>query len=172
MTPARAERLVRELTNVQAKVFHAVPVREAWPDHVIMQELRRQGSNLAMDIIRGCLETLRRQNLVREVEPRQFQQINHHERADGSPKDTADMASPENTTTTHRPSAATAVAANSPAAIKLSALDRLARVSVSLHSIASELEDIAIQVDEDLRDSGKESEELRQLRDMLRKFVK
>lgn len=168
MTPARAERLVRELTNVQSKVFHAVPVREAWPDHVIMQELRRQGSNLAMDIIRGCLETLRRQNLIREDNPRQFQQINHHERANGSPKEETDMASPENTTTTHRPAAAPAPASKAAEpARKLSTLDRLARISLKFRELADELDDIAIQADEDMKAQGQDSETLRQLQKLL-----
>lgn len=167
MTPARAERLVRELTNVQSKVFYAVPRAEAWPDHVIMQELRRQGSNLAMDIIRGCLETLRRQNLIREASPRHFQQINHHERADGSPKEDEDMASPENTTTTHRPAVVSTPAKAPDPARKLSTLDRLARISLKFRELADELDDIAIQADEDMKSQGQDSETLRQLQKLL-----
>lgn len=168
MTPARAERLVRELTNVQSKVFYAVPRAEAWADHVIMQELRRQGSNLAMDIIRGCLETLRRQNLIREATPRHFQQINHHERADGSLKEDEDMASPENTTTTHRPAAAVSTPAKAPdPARKLSTLDRLARISLEFRVLADELDDIAIQADEDMKAQGQDSETLKQLQKLL-----
>jgi hypothetical protein len=174
MTPARAERLVRDLTNVQAKVFHAVPVQEAWADTTIMQELRRQGSNVAMDVIRGCLETLRRLNLIREPEPRHFQQINHHMRADGTPKEYDDMATPEHTTTTHRPKVAldTPALTGIPNASKVSALDRIARIAITLADIARELEDVAIQVDEDLKGAGKDSEDLRQLRDLLGRFAK
>jgi len=169
MTPERAERLVRDLTNVQAKVFYAVPVQEAWADTAIMQELRRKGSNIAMDVIRGCLNNLARMNLIREPQPRQFQQINHHQRADGSPKDQP-MPSPENTTTTHRPSSSSGVLVkieNNPQGAKVSALDRIARIAIALADIAKELEDVAIQVDEDLKGAGKDSQDLRDLRALL-----
>ena len=165
MTPERAERIVRDLTNVQAKVFYAVPVQEAWADTAIMQELRRKGSNITMDVIRGCLNNLARMNLIREPQPRQFQQINHHQRADGSPKDQP-MPSPENTTTTHRPSVPIIVPERAPTA-KVSALDRIARIAITLADIAKELEDVAIQVDEDLKGAGKDSQDLRDLRALL-----
>lgn len=167
MTPERAERLVRDLTNVQAKVFFAVPVQEAWADTTIMQELRRQGSNIAMDVIRGCLNSLAKMNLIREPRSRHFQQINHHQRADGSPKDQP-MPSPENTTTTHRPGTISVKIENhTQAAVKVSSLDRIARIAVALADIAKELEDVAIQVDEDLKGAGKDSQDLRDLRALL-----
>jgi hypothetical protein len=179
MTPARAEQAKRDLTSVARKVYEAVPCEEVWTDNQITAEMRRLGLTPNQSVIRGCLNTLLHVGLVKEPSPRHFQRAAIREPLVYKPEidmnQNAHKHQPENTTTTHRPGAApTPTIAANPAA-KLSALDRLARLSVILADIAHELEEIAIQVDEDLKAAGRESDDVKELRDLralLAKFVK
>jgi len=166
MTPSRYEQLLRDQTTICRKVFEATPIAESWHDAAIMSGLRQAGSNVDGGVIRGCLENLRRVGLVTEPRPRYFQRV---------PQPILKKApmpapAPENTDTTHRPATAPAVP-NLPAKVaeprKLSTLDRLARISLEFRALADELDDIAIQADEDMKAQGQDSETLRQLQKLL-----
>lgn len=159
MTPARYDQTVRELTQICRKVFDATPITEPWHDAAIMSELRRKGSNVEGSVIRGCLDTLFRVGLVKEGTPRHFQRIQAPTKEASMPT----TAMPENTATTHRPTLAK-VADPAP---KLSTLDRLARISLKFRDLADELDDIAIQADEDMKAQGQDTETLRQLQKLL-----
>lgn len=166
MTPSRYEALLRDLTAICRKVFDATPISEAWHDAAIMSALRQAGSNVEGSVIRGCLENLRKSGLVIEPNPRHFQRVHKPIRIIPMP-----TPLPENTATTHRPAAAP-VATNMPSksaepARKLSTLDRLSRISLEFRALADELDDIAIQADEDMKAQGQDSETLRQLQKLL-----
>lgn len=167
MTPSRYDQILRDQTSICRKVFEATPIAEAWHDAAIMSGMRQAGSNVEGSVIRGCLENLRRVGLVSESSPRHFQRI---------PKPILKKApmsapAPENTATTHRP-VTLAAAPHLPAktaepARKLSTLDRLARISLEFRALADELDDIAIQADEDMKAQGQDSETLKQLQKLL-----
>lgn len=152
MTPSRYDQTVRELTAICRKVFDSTPIAEPWHDAAIMSELRRKGSNVEGSIIRGCLDTLFRVGLVKEPTPRHFQRIPAPMKADPMP-------APENTTTTRR---------EMPVPVrKLSAMERLGGLAADLRSLADDLDEIAIQVDEEVKGASSGAEKLAQLRALL-----
>lgn len=164
MTPARYDQLLRDLTQICRKVFDATPITETWHDAAIMAELRRKGSNVEGSIIRGCLENLRRIGLVDERTPRNFQRIAepvYKPKVVTMPMSTG---SPELTATTHR---AASNAIGVPVPRKLSAVERLGGLAADLRSMADELDEIAIQVDDEVKGASQGAAKLKQLRDLL-----
>lgn len=164
MTPSRYDSLLRDLTVICRKVFDATPIADAWQDGAIMAEMRRKGSNTEFSVIRGCLENLRKLGLVIETAPRTFQRIRE---PIPKAKPLMPAPTPENTATTHRPAPPAPAIPNAAPVRKLSTLDRLARISLEFRALADELDDIAIQADEDMKAQGQDLETLRQLQKLL-----
>jgi len=172
MTPRALARAERELEPRQRKVFACVPVREPWNHTRINSELRRQGIQIDRDVMRGILSTLKTIGIIREPIHDHFQRIeiailDTQYLKDEPTMATMPTAKPEKTTTTHRATSVAPTPANDGPGRKLTTLDRLARISLKFRELADELDDIAIQADEDMKAQGQDSETLRQLQKLL-----
>ena len=121
-------------TGIAKKVLDAVPINQAHSPKQILQELYRMGTRCDPKTLDGCLMTLLDSGVIRERSTNTFQQVVI------TTKDTAPMSS-----------------TNKPAPI----FDRLAAVASTLSGIATELDDIALNLQSD---GEAEKEELKQLR--------
>lgn len=72
MTPARYAEIIRSLDSTLRKIFDAVPTTQAWNVHEIRGELNRVGKRLEMGMIVGCLNSLKKDGLIKEPDPGHF----------------------------------------------------------------------------------------------------
>lgn len=80
MTPEKHRRILSAQTVIAQKIFHVVPMQEAWTASQIATALARTGSTRPeMKILEGCLDTLKDAGIVKEKERGLWQQITPRE---------------------------------------------------------------------------------------------
>jgi hypothetical protein len=75
MTPLRQADLERNLTEAARKVYEATPINEVWTTSQIGHELARMGRRADIRHIAGCLDSLKKDGLVKEPQPDHWQRI-------------------------------------------------------------------------------------------------
>lgn len=156
MTPKRYEALRRGLNAAARTVVDAVPVQEAWTLHQILQELTRQGRRVDVPVARACLGTGISVGLVREHPVGQYQRIEVRASATQAANDDEDE---DDTPMTPK-------AAPPPK----TPFEKLAEVAVDLRTLASRIENIALEFEELSQRANTDTAKLRQLQNLLREL--
>lgn len=171
MTPSKLALAEQSVNGIAAKVLDATPKREAWPLSKIVSELKRAGCNVGTDVALGCLSTMTRTGLVKEVEPRVFQRVTAKPRTlavvDGATeKAHAEPAPGVQPATAEQPN---------PQPEDRDTLGKLAHVSAHVRMLANaftklaeQIDDVALEVEDRIAAINADSEKLAQLRALLK----
>lgn len=167
MNRRRYEQLAQGLNSIASKVLNTVPMREPWTFNQIGAELRRLGCTLDHRVINGSLATLEEIGLVRRSGMKSWIRV--------------PVKDPE-PTNAHTEEAATVPTYNSqtqvPAAPKPKAtLDTLADLSSRLRSmakgmnqLASDIDDAAIGIAEQMQANQDKVDAARKLTQLLKQM--
>ncbi|MBS0454018.1 MAG: hypothetical protein JSS14_22170 [Proteobacteria bacterium] len=154
MTPARLARLESSLNGTARKVLSAVPLQEPWSKEQIMSELRRVGSSLSPDAMVGSLNFMTDRGLVKEAERGKFIRI--------QARLIENQPEPEEMQTV------TLKQVPKQGVPKTDVLTRLAGLASDLRTIATEIDAVALDVEERFAAIQKDSEKLRQFTELLK----
>ena len=144
MNNARMRELIANQTGVARKTYIATPIGEKWTLHQIIAEIGRTGPRVALDLVKGCLQTLCEVGLVREHPPGMFQRV---------------------------PFKAEAVKEKPPVSTKPATTDPLVKLgdlATTLRGVASELESLALELSERSTVNAGELEKLKAFKELLR----
>lgn len=159
MNEAKLTRMESGLNTMAKKVLDAVPIQEQWPKEKIVAELRRTGCNAGINIIEGCLDSLRGSGLIAEPDRGQFV------RKAAKPKITHQelkiVPSISHSSGTEPTPAVTP-------AVKADPFSRIAAMAGNLRTMAADLEAVACDVEEMLQTVHKDTEKMRQLQALLK----
>ena len=158
MNKAVYQSRVNGLTAIAKKVFSVVPIAEAWTSHQIIGELKRvTDSATDQRIVTGCLRSLINQGLVTEPRPNTFRRVSVKE---GSPVKVVSIEK-------QKPAEVAPVAAQKQTKT-ITAIEKLAGIAAILKQAASDLESVAIEIDEEAKADKQDTEKLKQLQSLLR----
>ena len=145
MNNARMRAIEEGQTGIAKKVLASVPIQEAWTARQIVSDIARSGSRPDPHIIEGCLNTLVDSGLVNERPRGYFQRI--------KPKEEKVVP-----------------IASAPAQPKepIDPLAKLGSIASSLRTLADEIEDVALTIEERQTATTEEIAKLRQLKALLR----
>lgn len=164
-TESQLRRALDGTTTVARKVLDVVPMQDHWTREQIVAELRRSGSNLAVNVIHGCLDNLRGRGLISEPSTGRFIRITakaQQRQAQQLLDDLEhDMALPTTPSTT-APAPAPVAAQNKDPVIALGNL------ASQLRAMASAVEDAAMDVQQHIDSIKGDSEKLKQLQALLK----
>ena len=145
MNSARMRAIEEGQTGIAKKVLSSVPIQESWTARQIISDIARSGSRPDPHIVEGCLSTLCDSGLVRERPRGYFQRIKPKEKkvvsiaaAPAQPKEPVDP------------------------------LTKLSNIASSLRTLADEIEDVALTIEERQTATTEEIAKLRQLKALLR----
>jgi hypothetical protein len=145
------------------KVYEAVPASEAWTSTQIIGEISRLGYSMRdSKAIIGCLDTLKRQGLIQEPERGSFIRV---EVKETTTFDKFIEETKEKTMATSKPVTQ----------IKQSNLDRLISLSekanglaAQMKAMATELENVALEIEAEIQENSTSSQKLKQLQELLK----
>jgi hypothetical protein len=145
------------------KVYEAVPASEAWTSTQIIGEISRLGYSMRdSKAIIGCLDTLKRQGLIQEPERGSFIRV---EVKETTTFDKFIEETKEKTMATSKPVTQ----------IKQSNLDRLISLSekanglaAQMKSMATELENVALEIEAEIQENSTSAQKLKQLQELLK----
>lgn len=152
------------------KVYQAVPIAEPWATGQIVGEMRRIGSSAEYRVVAGCLDTLKQTGLVIETNRGTFQRTTVREKIVTPKTEQAATAAPTiETKEVPVPSTITATKTSKKTPIdKLTDIAaRVAQLGQTFKSLADEVTNVAIEIEESSRASTEELEQLRQLKTIL-----
>lgn len=153
----RLRRLEAQQTPVAKKVLDAAPYEEFWSSSQIATELYRQGKRLDKSIVEGCLRSLVRDGLLKES-GEGFQRIRLDE--EDNPVTNATPITP----------AAEPLVEQTPQEKLFGVVAKLHEASTLLASVAHELEDIILSIEDERSSNDAELEKLRRLKSVLREL--
>jgi len=172
MTPARLTQAEQSVNGIAKKVLDAVPKQEPWTVNKIVAEMNRLGRNVSTDVVLGCLSTMTRSGLLKEVEPRTFIRVAARERADLAVVPAPAPQMPP--TAAVQASAEPAPAVSSPTG-EPDTLAKLASLSTSVRTMAAQfaalaeaIDDVALEVEQRIERISADSDKLAQLRALLK----
>lgn len=148
MNPGRMNELVKRLTGIASKVYAAVPCQETWSVEQIISEMHRLGTRSDHSVTAGCLNSLKRDGLVKEPINGRFIRI-------PIPVKEPVVAN-----------VSTPMPVPSP-----SLITRIASVADKLRSIADDLDNLALDADHQLQNANTGSAKLTQLQGLLRELL-
>jgi hypothetical protein len=162
MSFARHSEMLSSVKANARKVYDAVPINEGWTYSELHQEVQRSGMNMTSEVLMGCVCRLKDAGLVFEPEQYRFQRTPHKQRpilrAVTQSKDDETMTKPAG-----KPEPAP------------STFDQLSGLAVRMRklgedaaSLASDLDDIALAMEDKLHVDDAELSKLRTLRDLMK----
>lgn len=157
-TESQLRRAMEGVTTTASKVLSAVPIQEQWTREQIVAELRRSGQSLAVNVIHGCLDNLRGRGLITEPASGRFIRVTAKPR----PIATNDEAIEDDMPPPTKPAAVTT---------ELPALGRLADLAQRARNLASEMEDVALEVQQQIDTISSKSAKLQQLAALLKEVA-
>lgn len=169
LSATRMRILLGQQTSIAQKVFAAVPINDLWSSKQIVGELTRSGTVRDFTVIEGCLNSLKKTGLIRELKPGYFQQNKTKEPkpvepvtpvSDYFPKETMAAPTPSNQDT------------KSPADILGDFAASLRNFTKMANDMADELEELAMTIEEKVEGNSEEMKKLRALKDALGAFTK
>lgn len=153
------------LTAVQKKIYEVTPIAQSWDVTSIKTELARTSTPTESRVILGCLSGLAASGLVKEAPKGMFQRVHVDAKVESllEKQSEAQDKQPENTEVMTKPK-------NQAAPIeKISKLtEKCKSILEMLTELSSEIETVAIEVQESFSDQGKDAEKLRQLQLLLK----
>lgn len=175
MNQSKFEAVQRSLTTTARKVFGAVPIAEEWSPGQVRGEMLRQGINMDMRMVSGCLQSLIESGLATEPKPGLFCRVPVRPRPTppaidpAQPRPAVELALVTSTPKDY-PMAAPVIAAPTTTSIdRLANLAaRLRQATAVLTGIAADVENIALEIVEDNERRDEEVKKLRQLQALLK----
>ena len=176
MTPAKLAQAEQAVNGIAQKVLDATPKQEPWPLSKIIAELKRTGCNIGADVALGCLSTMTRAGLVKELAPRTFMRVTAKERPAAElvvvvAKPSKQAKPPQEP---DLEPVATAIQPE-PAATRGDTLAKLADLSAGVRAMAAQftalaaaIDDVAIEVEERIAAVDAGNQQLAQLRALLK----
>ena len=155
------------LSSVQKKVYGAVPIAEAWDTTKIKIELARTSSIVETRILMGCLNGLIACGLVKEYQNGTFQRVPIDAKTEALIEDGAEQQGdheeePMTEAQMKKQSAADPIE-------KISKLtEKCKGILEMLKELASDIDTVAIEVQESFTEQGKGAEKLKQLQQLLK----
>ena len=155
MTPARHNELLRNLTTAAAKIYAAVPATESWSITAIIGELARVGQRPQHSLVAGCLESLRKDGLIKEPQPGQF------------------IRTPVSAVTREEPLMANSMPFTPKAPTpKPSPIERIRLLSSQLMDLAAEFDEAATEIESLATKNNADTAKLRALQSTLAELMK
>lgn len=162
MNPKKFEVVYAGLTSVARKVFDATPMSEPWSASRIVAEMARKGSQQDHRVVLGAMCDLCGRKLVREVSTGMFQRMTtDHPTPPETPM-------PEPTTRTNCTSPKAGAAAAKAAPRKRGPMELLADLSAKARQFAEELDNAALEIEQEFQNSEAKSAKLQQLQALLK----
>lgn len=152
MNANKMARIESGLNTMAVKVLDAVPLQEAWAKAQIVAELHRTGCGAGRDVVDGCLATLKDRGAIKEPKPGHYQRV-------AVRQVTANDPAPVATVHPIQPVAAPS---------SDDTLSRLANLGALLRRAADECDALGLEVEERVKDAGKDGAKLRQLQAILK----
>lgn len=153
MNANKMARIESGLNSMAKKVLDAVPIQQAWTREQIAGELHRTGCGAGRDVVEGCLATLKDRGAIKEPRHGHYQRI---------------TARPPTAANDPMTSASDLPVATAAAPRADDTLSRLANLGALLRRAADECDAIALDVEERVKDAGKDGAKLRQLQALLK----
>lgn len=155
MNLARYEELERAQNGVARKVLDIVPQQEAWTAQQIHSESARLGRHLERRVLDGCLIKLVEAGLVREPQPGRFQRV--------TPRPTL-----VRTEAHEAPPVVDSPAPPGPMERRAALAAELRQLSADAEALATRVDDVAVEVEEEMQKLREEGGNLRKLKDLLK----
>lgn len=169
LSATRMRILLGQQTSIAQKVFAAVPIHDQWSSKQIAGELARTGTVRDFTIVEGCLNSLKKSSLIRELAPGQFQR--------NKVKEAKPESEPQYQTTKVIMASTPALVA--PNQTPKGPIDMLGDFAASLrnfskmaNSMADDLEELAMAIEEKIDGNSEELGKLRALKEALGAFTK
>ncbi len=167
MNKVRYDALVSAQTAIARKVLSVVPIQERWSSKQIYTELHRSTqATIDRRILDGCLRALVESSLVREG-PRDCY-IRETPKED-QPRDR--LVKDEPTTSEAPMSTPTTVPTPIKAVASADPLERLANVAKRLRGMATEIEELALEVGQRMESVDADAKKAAQLKALLKDFA-
>ena len=149
---------INGLQGVEQKVYEAIPISEAWNTSKIMAELKRNGHNIENKTIVRCAKSLTERGLLKEGPSLSFTRK----------KDTE--ARPKKETVPHQPTQQTEQATMTHPAEqhKKSPMELLADLAERLRQFAADMDNAALEIEQEFQTSESRSAQLKQLQTLLK----
>lgn len=162
ISKTRFKQLYNTLNAPVKKVYDGVPLSEAWSTTKIIGEIHRLGYSMRdTKAIIGCLDTLKRHGLITEPTRGSFIRVEIRETIENIPiQETREQI----------------MAISKPVTqIKQSNLDRLLilsdkanSLSAQMKTLASELENVSLEIEAEIQENLNSAQKLKQLQDLLK----
>jgi len=165
ISKTRFKQLFNTLNAPVKKVYDGVPVSEPWSTTLIIGEIARLGYSMRdPKAIIGCLDTLKRQGLITEPTRGSFVRV--------EVKENPTIEAPKPIEETREKIMATSKPVTQ---IKQSNLDRLLILSdkanglaAQMKTLASELENVSLEIEAEIQENLNSAQKLKQLQDLLK----
>lgn len=152
---AKLSRLENELSGTALKVFECVPCDETWSTNQIASELYRQHKAVEHRFLQGALNALVEQNLIKEPSFRMYTR--------NKPGKVVPMPTPERAAA-HVAQVQAIARDEEPMPLLL----KFAELSSQMRLMAAKIEDLALEVEGQIQNSGEAAEQLKKLQTILR----
>lgn len=157
---SRHKQLYNSLTQVAAKVYDAVPLQEPWTKQQVISELTRCGTVRNIQTIEGCLNSLKNHGLIKEPKVGLFVRVPYK-------TEPVQVKTPENTMAQSAP-ATPDTKQRSPIDTLTQLTSRVSAAIGQLKTLASEIEDAALEIEEQFRANEEEMQRFQQLKTLLK----
>ena len=171
LSEARRKRMLDAQTSTAQKVYGIVPHEDVWTQQQCASELVRIGAAIDFKILLGCLDTLVRAGLIREVGRGRFVREQVRKRAPEAAKPIALETEGE---IILNADVKTEVKKMPP----IEAIDQLANIAAqmkiagnSLLALSRQLDDVALDIEAKAAKGGEDIQQLRLLRETLKGLV-
>jgi hypothetical protein len=162
ISQTRFKQLHNTLNAPVKKVYEAVPVSEAWTTTQIIGEISRLGYSMRdSKAIIGCLDTLKRQGLITEPERGSFVRV--------------EVKAIETYVKFMEETKEKIMATKPVTQMKQTNLDRLISLSekanglaAQMKSMATELENVALEIEAEIQENSTSAQKLKQLQELLK----
>jgi len=146
MNSAKQKSIEEGLTGIAKKVYDTMPIGEEVKAHVVVAAIAKLGSRPDYQVVAGCMKSLAESGLVRKITDEVYLRLPPKPklvRSDAAPIEPQPPA--EETT-----------------------LEKIARAATSLRETADELDAIALEAEEALKNASAENAKLVQLKALLK----
>lgn len=157
----------REMTTASQKVYAAVPITQLWTAPQIGAELKRTGVSMAINAVAGCLAGLVHNGLIQEPIRGQFKRAEIKEPAPKKPDPVLYEVKKEPMTPTTSKTE-TPVTKKSPLEILGELSSRANVLSDMVRKFGSDIENAAIEIQQQIENSESETGKLKQLQAILK----
>lgn len=163
MNAKKFDSVYNGLTSVARKVFDVTPISEKWAVDKIVSELSRRGSRVDHRVVMGALRDLCGRKLVVETSTGLFQRASIEHKP--KPVEAKAMAEPKAAAEAKK-SAEIVTLKSQPA--KKGPMELLADLASKARTFAEELDNAALEIEQEFQNSEAKSEQLKQLKSLLK----